>query len=168
MRQTLSPPAGTFRVPVGDGGYVVAGPHPVIAPGGIEARVALLIERGVRHFVDLSSHEDWMPGYLDLLSAECEYSRYEIVDRRLPEDSPALKVLLRRIIAEAREGRVAYFHCQAGVGRTGTVVAVMLRELGLSGEAALEELVRLRALARLHEGSPEFEAQREFVRQWIV
>ena len=52
-------------------------------------------------------------------------------------------------------------HCQAGLGRTGTVAGCLLRELGFAGRDALDELVRLRWEARLHEGSPEFEEQRE-------
>jgi protein-tyrosine phosphatase len=159
---------GTFRIPVGDG-HVLAGPHPVTAPEGLEDRVKALIEEaGVTHFVDLSSSHDWMPGYRDHLPPNCAYTRYEIIDRRLPEDSDALKALLHRVIDEARAGRIAYFHCQAGLGRTGTVMGVLLRELGFPGQAALDELVRLRMEAHLHEGSPEFETQREFVRRWRV
>jgi predicted protein tyrosine phosphatase len=151
------------------GGAVLAGPHPVIAPEGMEERIARLVTRhGVGHFVDLSSHHDWMPGYRDLLPAGCEYTRHEIIDRRLPEDAPRLKQTLRAVIDEAREGRVAYFHCQAGIGRTGTVIGVLLRESGLGGQEALDELMRLRDEARLHDGSPEFEEQREFVRGWVV
>jgi hypothetical protein len=162
------PPRGTYWVPV-NGGHVLAGPHPVAADEGFQDRVRVLVEDvGVRHFVDLSSHHDWMPGYLDQLPFGVDYTRYEILDRRLPEDSPALKTLLHTVMEEAAGGRIAYFHCQAGLGRTGTVVAVLLREAGFTGQAALDELIRLRMLARLHEGSPEFEEQREFVRQWVV
>ena len=161
------PPKGTYWIPVGPGA-VLAGPHPVIAPEGLESRVERLIARGVSRFVDLSSHHDWMPGYTDLLPETVEYVRYEILDRRLPEDSPGLKRLLHEVMTDARAGRVSYFHCQAGLGRTGTVMAVMLRELGHGGQEALDELVRLRRDAHLHEGSPEFEEQREFVRAWRV
>ena len=72
----------------------------------------------------------------------------------------------RELLTEAASGRIAYAHCQAGLGRTGTVMAVLLREAGLGGQEALDELVRLRAAAGLHAGSPEFEEQREFVRRW--
>ena len=159
------PPPGTYCVPV-EGGALLAGPHPVLAPEGMEDRVALLLDTGVSDFVDLSSSHDWMPPYRDLLPPGVGYRRYEILDRRLPEDPPRLKALLRDLLAEAAAGRLAYLHCQAGLGRTGTVVAVLLREAGLGGQAALDELVRLRALAGLHAGSPEFEEQREFVRGW--
>lgn len=161
-----SPPKGTYWVPLRQGA-VLAGPHPVLAPEGMEDRVAVLVERyGVRRFVDLSSSWDWMPPYDDLLPAGCAHTRYEIIDRRLPEDVPRLRRLLAMVAEEAAQGHVAYFHCQAGLGRTGTVIGVLLREQGMGGAAALDEIVRLRMQARLHEGSPEFEEQREFIRRW--
>jgi hypothetical protein len=161
-------PPGTYWVPVA-GGRVLAGPHPVIAKEGFDDRVKMLVDQvKVRHFVDLSSHHDWMPSYQPMLPETCTYTRYEILDRRLPEDAPALKKLMRWAIAEAGEGRVSYFHCQAGLGRTGTVIGVLLRELGYAGQDALDEIVRLRGVAGLHEGSPEFEEQREFIRRWAA
>ena len=159
-------PSGTYWIPV-PGGRILAGPHPVLGPDGMEGRVKVLVEQAkVRHFVDLSSSHDWMPSYRKLLPAHCTYTRHEILDRRLPEDPAALKVVLRRTIAEAAAGRPSYLHCQAGLGRTGTVVGVLLRELGYPGQDALDEIVRLRAVAGLHEGSPEFEEQRRFIRLW--
>jgi protein-tyrosine phosphatase len=159
-------PPGTYWIPIG-AGAVLAGPHPVLAAEGMEARVKRLVEGvGVSRFVDLSSSEDWMPPYRSLLSRGCEYLRYEILDRRLPVDTPKLQALIELIIADAQAGQLSYMHCQAGLGRTGTVVGCLLRELGFAGQAALDELVRLRWEARLHEGSPEFEEQREFVRAW--
>ena len=159
-------PLGTYWVPV-PGGRVLAGPHPVLAREGMEDRVKALVEQAkVRHFVDLSSSHDWMPAYRDLLPAGCSYTRYEILDRRLPEDPVALKAVLRRTIDEAAQGCTTYLHCQAGLGRTGTVVGVLLRELGFPAQDALDEIVRLRAVAGLHEGSPEFEEQREYIRRW--
>jgi protein-tyrosine phosphatase len=162
------PPSGTYWVPL-EHGVALAGPHPVTAPEGMEARVALLAgDVGVTHFVDLSSSWDWMPAYHDLLPPACTYTRYEIVDRRLPEDEAGLRSLLRTVIRDAGEGVIAYFHCQAGLGRTGTVVGTLLREVGMKGDEALVALGRFRDQARLHDGSPEFEAQREFIRSWRV
>jgi protein-tyrosine phosphatase len=161
-----APPTGTYWVPVGRGA-VLAGPHPVLAPEGLDDRVEHLVERvRVRRFVDLSSSWDWMPGYDDLLPATCAYTRYEIVDRRLPEDLPRLRRLLKMVAEEADRGHVAYFHCQAGLGRTGTIVGLLLREAGRTPEQALDEIVKRRLDAGLHEGSPEFEEQREFIRSW--
>jgi len=41
-------------------------------------------------------------------------------------------------------GHKVYIHCFAGIGRTGMVAACYLVQHGLSGEAALNELNRLR------------------------
>jgi protein-tyrosine phosphatase len=164
-----APPYGTYWVPI-EPGAVLAGPHPVLAPEGGEDRVRRLVTTfGVRHFVDLSGLEDWMPryeGFLRQLAPRCDYTRYPIRDRWLPEDPGRLHELLQRMIADGERGQITYVHCQAGLGRTGTVVGCLLREMGFKGDAALDELVRLRWEARLHEGSPEFEEQREFVRGW--
>ena len=162
-------PSGTFWVHLPEGGAVLAGPHPVLAPEGMEDRVRHLVEVvGIDHFVDLSSHHDWMPGYRRLLRPEHAYTRYEIVDRRLPDDPPRLKTVLRDLMAGAAQGRLAYMHCQAGLGRTGTVIGVLLREAGFRGQDALDQLGELRLAAHLHEGSPEFDYQREFVRRWAT
>jgi protein-tyrosine phosphatase len=162
------PPSGTFWIPVGDGA-VLAGPHPVIADEGVEARIRRLVRAGVTRFVDLSHSTDWMPGYVEFLhsvDSGLTYTRYEIADRRLPPDMPKLQALLRRAIDDAGRGEITYFHCQAGVGRTGTVIGCLLRELGFGPQAALAELVHLRGEVGLHEGSPEFEEQREYIRRW--
>jgi hypothetical protein len=163
-----NPPSGTFWVPL-PAGVALAGPHPVIAPEGLEDRVRHLVEDvGIDHFVDLSTREDWMPEYEDILPPHVACTRYEIVDRRLPGDDDRLKQILSEVMIEAAQGGLAYFHCQAGLGRTGTVIGVLLREAGFPGQDALYQLVRLRLAAGLHEGSPEFEAQREYVRNWVV
>jgi protein-tyrosine phosphatase len=162
------PPSGTFWIPLGDGA-ALAGPHPVIADEGMEARIRRLVRIGVTRFVDLSHSEDWMPGYEDFLhtlDSAITYTRYEIRDRRLPSDAARLRQILQRTIDDAARGEIAYFHCQAGVGRTGTVVGCLLRQAGLEGQAALDELVRLRGEVGLHEGSPEFTEQKDFIRRW--
>ena len=164
------PPTGTFWLPVGDGA-VLAGPHPVIADEGMERRVRRLVRIGVTRFVDLSHSTDWMPPYDDFLhtlDSGVTYTRYEIQDRRLPPDVAGLQQVLRRAIDDAARGEITYFHCQAGVGRTGTVMGCLLREVGFGPQEALDELVRLRGEVGLHEGSPEFEEQREFIRRWPV
>jgi protein-tyrosine phosphatase len=162
------PPTGTFWIPIGDGA-VLAGPHPVIADEGMEARVRRLVRIGVTRFVDLSHSDDWMPSYEDFLhslDSGLTYVRYEIRDRRLPPDPVRLREILQKAIDDAGRGEITYFHCQAGVGRTGTVMGCLLRQTGLDGQAALDELVRLRGEVGLHEGSPEFSEQRDFIRNW--
>ena len=162
------PPSGTFWIPIGEGS-VLAGPHPVIADEGLEARIRRLVRLGVTRFVDLSHHTDWMPGYADFLrtlDSGFTYTRYEIQDRRLPPDVPRLREVIQKAIDDAGRGEVTYFHCQAGVGRTGTVIGCLLRQTGLDGQQALNELVRLRGEVGLHEGSPEFAEQRDFIRRW--
>ena len=102
MRPT--PPRGTYWVPVGDGA-ILAGPHPVLAPEGLDDRMQILVEHvGVKRFLDLSSADDWMPGYRELLPSDVEYVRYEILDRWLPSDAGRLHEILMTVIDDARPG----------------------------------------------------------------
>jgi protein-tyrosine phosphatase len=80
-----------------------------------------------------------------------------------------MQLILDKIDTALDSGQVVYVHCFAGLGRTGTVVGCYLARHGISGEAALTEIARLRQdlpTARLR--SPEVEIQRQMVRCWPV
>ena len=66
-------------------------------------------------------------------------------------------------------GQSVYVHCAGGIGRTGTVVGCYLVRHGMPGEAALEEIMRLRQVMP-HGGSlsPRREPQRQMVRNWLI
>ena len=69
------------------------------------------------------------------------------------------------------QGHIVYVHCWGGVGRTGTVIGCWLRRSGLTGEQALNQVAQCwRAMSEekllRHPESPEFEAQKQFVRDW--
>jgi len=66
------------------------------------------------------------------------------------------RAALAALAARLRAGAVVLVHCQAGIGRTGTTAACLLRELGLDTEAALG---RVRAAG----SGPENELQERFV-----
>jgi protein-tyrosine phosphatase len=63
-------------------------------------------------------------------------------------------------------GEKIYLHCQAGIGRTGTVVGCYLVRHGLTGRAALQRLNDLRHRLPFPFLSPETEDQRQFVLHW--
>ncbi len=64
-------------------------------------------------------------------------------------------------------GQSVYVHCAGGIGRTGTVVGCYLVRHGMPGEAALEEIMRLRqAMPNGGALSPRREPQRQMVRTW--
>jgi protein-tyrosine phosphatase len=58
----------------------------------------------------------------------------------LPEDPPAFRREIGRIAQALRDGDAVMLHCAAGLGRTGTVAACVLKALGLKQADALERV----------------------------
>ena len=58
----------------------------------------------------------------------------------LPEDPPAFRRDIAQIAQALRQGDAVMLHCAAGLGRTGTAAACVLKALGLDGEQALERV----------------------------
>jgi protein-tyrosine phosphatase len=84
-----------------------------------------------------------------------------------------MRAILSYIEAELAAGRLVYVHCLGGVGRTGTVVGCLLVENGASGDEALAMVSTLfetmspeKVHRHRHDGSPQTEQQRQFVRAW--
>ena len=75
--------------------------------------------------------------------------------------------ILDAIDSELSTGASVYVHCDAGVGRTSTVMGCWLARHGTTGEAAIEQIASLRAAAGLPPTrSPETDAQRTLVVDW--
>lgn len=55
----------------------------------------------------------------------------------LPEDPPAFRRDVATIAATLNRGDAVMLHCAAGMGRTGTAAACVLKALGLDAEEAL-------------------------------
>ena len=58
----------------------------------------------------------------------------------LPDDPPAFRRDIARIAEALRHGDAVMLHCAAGLGRTGTVAACVLKALGLPQSEALERV----------------------------
>ncbi len=58
----------------------------------------------------------------------------------LPEDPPGFRRDVASIAQELRHGRVVLLHCAAGLGRTGSAAACLLKSLGLEADAALQRV----------------------------
>lgn len=151
-------------------------------PGHIDAtrareKIGALLTAGIESFIDLTE-EDELNEYESLLRDEADlrgisvsYIRVPIRDLRVPTLEAMSR--LQRMLADAeRLSKTVYVHCWGGVGRTGTVIGCHLVDQGYSAEEALNFVQRLfremspKKLERHPEGSPETNAQREFVRQW--
>lgn len=58
----------------------------------------------------------------------------------LPDDPPAFRREIARIVEALRKGDAVMLHCAAGLGRTGTAAACVLKALGLGLNEALERV----------------------------
>jgi protein-tyrosine phosphatase len=58
----------------------------------------------------------------------------------VPEDAAAFRREVRQIAAALRQGDAVLLHCAAGMGRTGSTAACVLKALGLGTEEALQRV----------------------------
>ena len=58
----------------------------------------------------------------------------------LPEDPAAFRDGIRQVAEALRAGDAVMLHCAAGLGRTGTTAACVLKALGLSAEEAMQRV----------------------------
>jgi protein tyrosine/serine phosphatase len=155
-------------------GQLLAGAYPS-AYDDREARskLGLLLDAGIRTFVDLTEETEPLRNYDDVLESlatergiSSKRLRFGVRDRDVPT-----RDLLAKIIATIRDeiaaGRPVYVHCWGGIGRTGTIVGCWLVEEGLSGEEALQKIADLRCKAADRSWqSPETEEQRRCIGEW--
>lgn len=58
----------------------------------------------------------------------------------LPEDAAAFRHGIQQIANQLRQGSCVMLHCAAGIGRTGTAAACVLKSLGLDAVQALQRV----------------------------
>jgi ADP-ribosyl-[dinitrogen reductase] hydrolase len=150
-------------------GLLLAGEHPTgLTPELTRQRVSTLLGCGIQCFLDLT-HPAEIDPYDQALPFQIEYLRKPIRDHGLPEKREHMMEILDCLHEAVGSGRLAYIHCRAGIGRTGTVVGCLLVERGLTGEQALEELARLwqqTERSKFWPSVPETDAQANYVRRW--
>ncbi len=116
-----------------------------------------LHERGFRHVFCLSSERPrYDPSPLELTVA-CELDDLSWRKRPVKPKQEAEQIqFIAGILAQTlRSGRGCLVHCAAGRGRTGTVMGVALRLLGLPAEVIISHF---NSLHQLRSGSPWPEA----------
>jgi ADP-ribosylglycohydrolase len=155
-------------------GRLLAGEYP--GAGSLvetTSRLQKLLAAGVTLFVDLTA-EGELNAYHTLFEyAQGEnaikHSRHYIKDHDVPKSPKIMQEILDTIDAHLANNGVAYVHCRAGIGRTGTTVGCYLVRSGLGADAALDRLNDLwceSERSRTWPSVPETEEQIEFIRGW--
>jgi hypothetical protein len=153
-------------------GAILAGEY----PGHLDAeralsKINLLVDHGVRTFVDLTTPADGLAPYADLLNSvgtsrglQLQRVAHPIPDMGVISDEGYTEVI--RTSREAAKRGGAYVHCWGGVGRTTTVVGCLLVDSGLTAEAALAQINEWRSSTRkARMPAPQTGAQIEVVRR---
>jgi len=140
-------------------GHLICGPRP---PRPFRDGVAALAERGVSTIACLlADHE--MPAELTAAyqTSALEVVRFQIPDFGRPANAGALSVFLDDLLLRLSRRETIYLHCFAGLGRTGTVLACLLKTAGAGGDPV--ELVR----AIYDPRALETEEQQRFARAFV-
>jgi protein-tyrosine phosphatase len=137
-------------------------PNPRATPREVEAGVREWVGKGVDVVVSLMEDvelADRCPGLLEALRRhEIEVLRFPIADYDAPADPTAFGQLLASVCGRLARGQGVLVHCNAGLGRTATFLAALLRACGHPGDAVLE-------IRRIYEPDAMREpAQEAFVR----
>lgn len=154
---------------------LLAGQHPVAVDWDeTERRIYALMQAGTRTFIDLTVNKDG-PTYGTTLT-ECavnigidemiRYMNVPIMNLSIPSVKDMLTIL-DFIDSELADGRGVYYHCYAGIGRTGTVTGCYLARRGMESNKRLEKIADLREdCYYCWAASPETPEQEEFVLAW--
>lgn len=159
-------------------GQLLAGEY----PGHYDAKKARtklgsLVAAGVDYFVDLTSPDDPLERYEDMLrelgdanGGKVVWAQRTIRDMGCPT-TQQMREILDEIDRALALGRRVYVHCWGGIGRTGTVVGCHLVRKGMSGAEALAQVARLYATMSARKrasfpDSPQTDRQRAFVLDW--
>ncbi len=149
-------------------GQVLAGEYPAAKnhPARSAEKLNLLVDAGIRTFIDLTTPADGMDPYQPAVEAAGVARNLDL--RRFNIGIPDKGVLpdgdydgIVGLINEHRARGGVYVHCWGGVGRTGTVVGCLLADQGHDYEAIVDTLDDLRAgTKKSHRACPENEKQR--------
>jgi ADP-ribosyl-[dinitrogen reductase] hydrolase len=154
---------------------ILAGEYPG-SPEPVRAsqKVHVLIDAGIRTFIDLTTPEDRLAPYAlhveqaaDDRQLDLRHLRFPIPDLGTTTDEGYARIIGAIDEAAGRGG--VYIHCWGGIGRTGTVVGCLLAEGGAEYQHVLDQLRAMRAGTRkAGRWCPETDEQHEVVARWAT
>lgn len=149
--------------------YIWAGSHIGLqSQADTIAHIAWLVQHDIHCIIDLTSHDDQLPSYRDVLQGEAPHIRHEqfpIIDGSVPSEVQMVAIL-QAIDTAVVQGEGVYIHCWGGFGRTGMVVACWYKRTEQHGAAALKRVQQARHAIKSSRPSPDYSAQVSFVLRW--
>jgi hypothetical protein len=142
-----------------EAGSLAASPAPEKAPGGIAAWLSGLSEagKGPLAILNLRGTED-----PDFGGSAAATKQIPIADFQVPTVGQ-VEEAMAFITGHIAAGRTVVVHCQGGCGRTGTILALYLRQQrGISGPEAIAELRSLKPCFVETKGQEEFISSFDF------
>ena len=156
-------------------GRLLAGEYPGHTdPARARHKVDLLVDAGVRTFVDLTTPADRLDPYQPLVAEVAEARCLDVRHERFP--IPDLGVVddhrydeVAQTIEHGLARGAVYVHCWGGIGRTGTVIGCVLADEGLDYDEIIERLTTLRAASRkANRPAPEMAVQHELIKRRVA
>lgn len=156
-------------------GRLLAGEYPGHPdPARARQKVDLLVDAGVRTFVDLTTSADRLAPYQPLVAEIAAARQIDVGHEQFP--IPDLDVVddhryddVAKTIEQGLARGTVYVHCWGGIGRTGTVIGCVLAEEGLDYDGIIERLGTLRSGSRkAGRSAPEMPVQHELIRRQVA
>ena len=155
-------------------GRVLAGEYPGTSRAET-TKLDILLDAGVRTFVDLTTPADPLEPYDVALAQRADARGLDVRHRRFPIPDfgtitpQGYAAILELVRSEVAEGRIVYVHYWGGIGRTGTVVGCLLAREGMDCDQLLAAIAALREGTRkARRRSPESDEQVEVLRAWLA
>lgn len=153
-------------------GRLLAGEYPIDAQQRTH-KLELLVDAGIRTFVDLTTPEDRLHPYDEPLGRIASERGLPLERRSFPipdlgtVHADGYRAILDTIAAETAADRPVFVHCWGGVGRTGTVVGCHLVERGAAAHEVIDRVAELRhGTRKAHRPCPETDEQHAVVGSW--
>lgn len=92
---------------------------------------------------DIAEVQELSPQYHEAIKrggAAYEWVNLPVPNFGVPKDREAFRIGIGRVAQALRTGQPVMMHCAAGMGRTGSAAACVLKSLGLATDAALRHV----------------------------